>query len=361
MCVNTAIMLLCLPALGVADADGSEELKKLCSAMRENEALYADLEIRYRRILKAKEPPPKDRGTTWRRAEDKVWVVSQSPWYFCRMEHDWEYHDGKREQKASEYGFDGEWSRMNYRGEYGNIVNGPVLDVAFHLPHRWGIVDMDNLPLVDYFEWSPTLKVERRLQELCEGSKVQLLGEEDLDGLQAIKVRFEFVTRGGRANNRFFLIWIVPDRNYLPARSEQYLSTASDEMAEHTVRVLSWREALPGIWMPERCEAVLCDVEAIRKGQRVVTARKNYYLDSVQFSPNRPTEFFRNVEMPVDNVVYTVVDGEIVKEEWPDEESHPPGNRRRIVFIVAMNLLVLVAVLVLAAVRVSRRRRRISG
>jgi hypothetical protein len=324
--------------------------------MRENEALYADLEVRYTRVLKAKEPSPEERGSTWRRAEDKVWVVFQGPRYFCRTEHNWEYFDGKREQKAGEYGFDGDWSRMNYWGAYGNIVNGPVFDVEFNRPHRWGIVDMDNFPLADYFEWSPALKAERKLQELCEGSEVQLLGEEDLDGLRAIKVRFAFVKRGGVASNRFFLIWILPDRNYLPAKSEQYLSTASGEIPEDTLHVLSWREALPGIWMPECCEGVVRDVEAIRKGQRVVTVRTSYQLDSVQFSPKRPIEFFRHVKMPVDKVVYTVVDGEIVKEEWPSKASDLRGNRLRVAFIVAANLT-LVAFIVFAVVRARRRRR----
>ncbi len=166
MSVTGALLVqFCFVVLASDGPQSAQETQDMLSAMRENEALYDDLEVRYTYVIESLQVPPKaEQAAVVRRGEDRVWAVWNYPRYYGRVESDLHMFDGKHDVSNGEYAFDGELSRMNYRGNYGNIVDKRVSNNNLRPPHRWGAVALADYALVDYLEFSAMVRAVRAVR-----------------------------------------------------------------------------------------------------------------------------------------------------------------------------------------------------
>ncbi len=139
------VLLLQLGYVPPASEGVQSELRMqaVLSAMRENEALYDDLEVQYSYILEGLQMPEEaNQDSIVRVVRDKVRAVWKSPRYYGRVESEQRYFGGRHAMTTEECAFDGNLSRTNYRGEYGSIVDKRVNNNHLPPPHRWGTVSL---------------------------------------------------------------------------------------------------------------------------------------------------------------------------------------------------------------------------
>jgi len=352
------LAVLCAAAPNAVGSDTPAEVAALLARMREEESLYENLEVRYRVDMEGYLLPGETpSGRTIHFRSDTVWAVWQSGLYFGRVTYHWDMSDGTRKEVEGEYGYDGELCRRNFMGGIGDILDVKEPESEFFPPHRWAVAEFYKAPtLAAAFEQDPTLWGTLKPGERQETT---IVGREEIDGVRCIKLRCRWFHPDGSEENSRYHTWIAPERNYLAARHEQYLTHTSLEIPLAEYQVGDWREVAPGVWLPFRARMKGYSPRHMREGKRVLTSDTTYTLESAGLDPHYGIELFRDVKMPEVGPTYTIKNGEIVSTEWrgaPVPEP-PRGGAARLLWLVAANLLVLAIVGLLWWIRHRARRR----
>jgi hypothetical protein len=135
---------------------------------------------------------------------------------------------------------------------------------------------------------------------------------EAIDGQRTVRVvhRLERLREGKTVFTRTDVVWLVPDRNWLPIRSELYerffdgrgsmlypvgVGTASD-----------WTELQPGIWLARRSTLDAWESRDLGKGIRTKLSATTYTVTKAALDPKYDETFFRAVTFPPGCQVYEI-------------------------------------------------------
>lgn len=114
------------------------------------------------------------------------------------------------------------------------------------------------------------------------GYQVSYIGDDKIDGFACKLLRLGDVSSGQGEPYRFTFLWLAPERNYLPIRSERCDLTCSETLPTGSTQVAEWQELKPGVWLPSQVIALAYDQSGrygIGSGQILVQVREDRHVE----------------------------------------------------------------------------------
>jgi hypothetical protein len=216
-------------------------------------------------------------------------------------------YDGSRDSLRSELGFDGELARGNGQGQYGSIYDSGVTCGDMIPAHRLGMGNDGEFRLSEQLTLAPSLRAQPAFDSVdrCE---LSLLEPADCHGVRCIRIRALFSVPENRAVPREFVYWVAPERNYLVAKTEDYMRHWHP-VTQTVVEVEEWLQVSPGVWCPKRAREVV--YRSYEKNRPLLDLVQVYEVKSVNLKPNYGLEQFRNIVMPENVPIYEIRSGQL--------------------------------------------------
>ena len=136
----------------------------------------------------------------------------------------------------------GRWTLRQRESLEGKLKGNDV-----YLPHSY----MVHRPRAKF---SSTLIAQERRRVVFEA-------DDEIDGLHCHRVSIETIRADGAVANRR-VVWICPDRNYLPIRTELFSLDRNATLPASVVYVDEIREVRPDTWFPIRWTHLACNAIA---------------------------------------------------------------------------------------------------
>ena len=179
--------------------------------------------------------------------------------------------------------------------------------------------------------------------------KTSIESEEIVDGLICIKLRCETWDKGERPTlNTLRFLWLAPERNYLPVKTESYLPDVSLELSVGVGFAKGFREIEPGVWLPFDRAVTVYDSDKIREEKKQVFRNGDETrIEKANLHPQYDLSLFRDVPFPDGSIVYEMKDGKVIKsykqgKDKEDEDMRQADSRMRWV-IAAIAIVALLA------------------
>jgi hypothetical protein len=342
-----AMLVPCL----VLDVKADEYLDTIITNVRENEALYTNIDVDLQSEYVAANGdklPMITRGPTAATASDsdgspakapdvgdiapaasrskRIKYVNQKGFFRLDVTGQSSGPAGDVSQDRIR-AFDGDTTRLFDQQAVGNIIRGRQEDENFVRPHMLLLRMMNYLvPLSVYLSgdqemsrypdagWNSSLRLRNTYQ-----------GEAEFQGLRCHKVWISTLLPSGDVHDRWEL-WLAEDRNYLPCRLFGYTMRCSKTIPISEGTIADFKEVKPGIWFPLAAEVVAYNPFALQKeGKQELQWRENYAVEEVSLNPDYPASYFRSVKFPDGTPVYEVVNGEIARSYTQGAPAAPGG------------------------------------
>ena len=126
---------------------------------------------------------------------------------------------------------------------------------------------------------------------------VKYEGEEVVQEMDCHRIRVETWVKGQKMRD-YWLLWLAPERNYIPVRGVGYALGYSKSIPLEIVNVTGWKELAPDVWFPLQVKNVVNYEVAAAKGETVVSNITNIKMSDVSLTPNYRLKFFQDVEIP---------------------------------------------------------------
>ncbi len=292
----TRPMLIVIAALAPTSAPAQEKLTptQLIARVKENEARYDDLEVRYVRRLHSPDGSPGDPKSV--SSETPVRSVRQKQ--MARVEAD--TFDGGKKAPAFRFrmAFDGTDTHLNWDGDRKDLPRGARYDSDLFQPHNLTMGLGMWAPLSTWLSGGPELRAHPGAQQGWDTADVRprVAGREAVRGIDCVKLvcGCYFPDGAGEwALGETITFWLSPTHNYLPLREECVKAdTPTAVMAETVCDDL--REVRRGVWVPYRTTTTRYDRFA---AGRVKTQVETIVVQSVRSDLAYPIEFFRDAAL----------------------------------------------------------------
>ncbi len=126
-------------------------------------------------------------------------------------------------------------------------------------------------------------------------------GDDIIDGLLCHRLRRDINWHSTQPSN-YHIIWVAPERNYLPIRTEFHSSQRSKTLPTSIANVEKLREIQPGIWMPIKwSKHTYHDIQSgtgLCENRMIVNWSQENVLRNVTLNPNVDPVLFTNVVAP---------------------------------------------------------------
>ncbi len=353
-------------------------LEELIEAVRENELLYANIDVTLRRKYN-QDPAVAQRdagvqtdqqGTSMKiitSSETLLRYVAQGELY--RIEKTGHTHHVGEEAPETfvEIGaYDGTTSRGRM-GRIGNVVAGRHVFGGPVLAHGlFTLMGGEYVPLSVKLGGEVALRAHPGARMSTRTTlTVEYKGTEEVSGLRChvvwlVKRWREGEPHGGEPESHV-AYWLAEERNLIPIRYESYPYYLSRTVPVTQGEVTDWLEVEPGIWFPKRVIITTLDQRSLYfRGARVHNWTCEWLTEAVSLQPEFDISFFRDVEFPEGTIVYEVKGNQITRgyQEGAPGAAAPQGGAESGegpgVFAVAA--IVIVAFLVGAGILWKRRR-----
>ncbi|HEX7445947.1 MAG TPA: TlpA disulfide reductase family protein [Pirellulales bacterium] len=193
----------------------------------------------------------------------------------------------KRERLAA---FDGEFTRSIEFGNSVNVHTGRHEPARMMPPHGWSVFQLriSSLPLSVYLSGTTAIREHPKAFQSPgqQGRTFDLARVETeidkIDGFACKLLRLGDVSSGQAEPYRFTFLWLAPERNYLPIRSERCDLTCSETLPTGSTQVAEWQELKPGVWLPSHVIALAYDQSGrygIGSGQIVIHVREDRHVE----------------------------------------------------------------------------------
>lgn len=321
--LTIGLVLAGLAAPGAAD--DALELSRLFKKMRENSALYQHFEAECTRDLVADKPIPGfDLDHQYRRQVRRYRLVCQGARYYFRIHEQAEMQDGSKREWKSEQGYDGELTRMNSKGQIGNIDDRRISPRVLP-PHRLAMPEWGEHDPADVLELSDKIRADNRFDRLARVEN-RIRGPVEWKGLRCVEVESLAYAPNQEKPATRYVFTIAPERNYLLVRTLRYFIQLSDTSPEGEYETDDWRELAPGVWCPFRCvervfrpvgEGELPGVKPVlgEPATMVPESVITHTVHSLSLTPNHDLKLFQGIAMPRGVEVHILKGGEIVETQ----------------------------------------------
>lgn len=306
-----AIWFVVIPCSSVFSNDdiGATDATEVLRRMRESLQLYEDYETVY---VQVHQYFGDETGSSVVRTTTDRWrLVSKAPRYYLHWTEEYVFADGREDASdPSEIAFDGSTTRLNDRNEVGNVRDDRLVIFPCVPPHLFGLPIYGEIPIVDLVDGKRLGRGEfpEKIRDIERGEAV-LTSVPPVDGLDCIGLEARLYHRSGLVKWR---IWVSPDRNYLPIRSEQFEEENAEARA--VCRTADWKEVEPGIWIPFSATA-----EFFLEGKKL--AADHYEVKSYTVRPSVDASLFSDVAEPTHGPLYTLKGGKIVSTKGAPAEA----------------------------------------
>ncbi len=312
--LKLSLLSLAVAFCGAVGLDDQSRLRQITDNIRQNEALYDDLEVvwefRYRK-LNPKRPDPRMIISS----EAGGRSVSQGRFFYVDIEGENLDFDGQQRSIARRRGFDGATTRLVERKALANVIKGREEDSqAFH-PHRIPFRrEFMMVPLSTYVRGAEAIKAHPS-GHVDAGviMRVSYKGEDEVAGLMCQKIGIERLleTEGGPVKSGENVVWLAQERNFLPVKTDGYYFRASVDLPISECVLSDLREIDPGVWFPFHAVLTVYDEVSLREDNAVMLAwQDEYEIEKVSLHPNYDISLFRDIEIPRGIPVYGVEHGD---------------------------------------------------
>ncbi len=305
--------LLAVPAAGA-----EMTLEELIQAVRENELLYANIDLTIRNSFESfvKHPPGKGGSfdgmfefRTMTAEEVKSRFVAQGQYFRYEEDSHFTTSDGEQHNYVHTSAFDGETTRLCNNGVIANIAKGYKPAGVPIWPHNIFLRMVGRTEhLSSYLGGDAAIARDPYGYTSSESERTtEYVGPAEFQGLRCQVVRSVTRVRVSGQTAGHTELWLAEDRNFIPVRhiACEHRISATEPTGEGVV--LEWQELQPGIWFPMRVESDCIDQPtAILKGKRVPGWRREYVVESISLEPKHDRSFFRDVPIPDGTIVYEI-------------------------------------------------------
>lgn len=295
----TRLLLASVAALAASPVVAQEKLTaaQVIARVKEHEAHYDDLEVRFVRRIHSPDGQPGDPKNV--SSETPVRSVRQKG--MARVESD-SYSNGK---KVASYrfrmAFDGTLTRLNWDGDRRDLPRGARHDSDLFQPHNLTVGLWMWAPLSTWLTGGPELRAHPGAQQGWDTVDVRarVAGREAVRGIDCVKLVCEcyYPDRAGELQlGDTITFWLSPAHNYLPLREECVKADTPTKLLAEVV-CDDLREVRRGVWLPYRTTTTRYDRFATG---RVKSQVETVVVQSVTADPAHPVAFFRDAELPRD-------------------------------------------------------------
>jgi len=337
-------------------ADDGSRLSTLIENVRSQEALYADLEVKWSFSIR-KEHLSGDPPGVIDSASVAFRSVRQGGLSYLKLDGSAASLEGTLVDPNFLLGYDGEVTRsFRSDGQIANVQQRRVVDSRFFTPHT---IVLEHYAIG--FPLSTLLQGDRAIKAHPGGRnfssdriETSYIGEEEVDGVTCQKVAIEWVDpkAESRTVNSRSLLWLAPLRNYLLLKEEGYNPIVDSPTIPVEVGVAKdLREMATGIWLPFAVDITIYSQLAARENRLVVDQRKSIEVEAATLTPDYDISLFRDIPFPDGSLVYNVnAEGEITgsyQKGAPMDPGRPSGAKGAWILGANLGILLLAGVIVL--------------
>jgi hypothetical protein len=310
--------------------DENSRLAELISNVEANERIYRNLDVIWGYEYRGDNPAvPIDEAVV--RSKTRYHCVLQNNLLRVTCNREYETKAGKKGKHVSDYGYDGETTRM-FQDQIANIASGRAKDPLYVFrPHTLllGIRTITTFPFSAWLRGGKTLEQANPGVYRDTDHIVTIVGEEKIDGLKHIKLRCElWQVKPKRKLLVVRFLWLSLERNYLPAKFEMYSTRYSNDLSKKLQygQVMEWEEIASGIWLPKKWSyASFNERILVREGKQVLSFTETHLIESAKIDPKYDKSFFQDIKIPANAAVYELnTKSEIIKSHLPG--LHKPSD-----------------------------------
>jgi len=322
---------------------GADRLRQLIDEVRKAEQRYQDLESVLLLSRQEEPKPAAEKGLNVSKEQERLHVIEQGElfWFSCRQVQT--LISGESIENETLSAFDGETTCSVVSGNCVNLFEGRHEPSQLYPPHCWGMQLLRiNLPLSVYLQGTEAIKKHpKAFQSPAQRGRafeiakveIELLGDEDVDGLKCVKLRCR---RWSRDNDAPMMaeIWLVAERNYLCAKAATFYELSGRPRPYGQTQVQKWSEVAPGLWLPKKIETVYYDLfnNAGQEGQ--VSRRETLLMEKAIVNPSQPIDRFTDVSLPKGLPVYKIDREGFLEGSGVKSAKTPPGDPRELARIL---------------------------
>jgi hypothetical protein len=304
-------------ALGQEVAARDRTLKQIIDNVKANEKRYRNIEVRTRRAYRLGKPMDLKPGFVVISDATSRHLLQQGMFYY-ECDESLQTVGGQRDRRDTIQGFDGITTKILNQKTVAEIRNGRVEDAHLLRPHSMLLAECAGVhfALSIFLIGGNELKATPWFRDAA--VSVRYDGDEVENGLRCHRLRVDYprdrLNDGLGPDVRY--IWLSPERNYLPVRTEYYRRPKRENDPPLEVGWTDeFREISPGVWFPFRYSAVVYDVTSYdRKGTLVVSNIRQLFVDSAKLDPHYDVRLFRDIPISDGVTVQVIENGKVVKK-----------------------------------------------
>jgi hypothetical protein len=337
------------------DPGSRDYAERVIASIRENEELYKNIDLRWKSVYTLE--TPKDARSSYLFASEVKTIrsLTRDEKFLVEVQGTRIMADGRTFDASYECTFDGRDYR--YRdAQVGNLNHDRVSnDAISRSPCFLGFSHLQEYSVSNYLATGGSRK-----EFNGEPSKV-VNGASDgpiIDGLKTVRLvhHVEMFNKGEVMYIGDDVLWLVPERNWLPVRSEVYFYYPKKEYGSLRVPAVvshaeGWRELQPGVWIATQGTEDFWDVKS--DSHVIKTYHKTYEVTFAELDGGGDDTVFRSITFPKGLLVHEIRGGKPVRSYVVGSVGDvSPGSRGWWMAIAA-----LIALAVLVAIVLTYRRR----
>jgi len=358
------VILAVFPSSSVALAQSQPDSRilRLIENVEANEQLYGSIEVVSHVTYRLDETTSLKTSKHLTSRETTVRSVKQGRLFYLKEAGKETQVSGATLERSTIQGYDGEMTRVVVDNRVvtdpatktvpiANLQHGRTETTQLFAPHTW-LLSRSGARFLPLSIW---LRGGKDLEKHPGGfryhdriQKASIEKEEVVEGLPTIKLRCETWNRGERPRlNTLRYLWLAPERNYLPVKTEAYFPQISLQLPGEVGHVKDFREIVPGVWLPFERVVTVYDSDKIREEKKLVFHNEDEgRIQKVKLDPQYDISLFRDIPIPDGARVHEIKEGKVVRsykqgEDKEDEELRQgsSGTRWLITIVAVIALL----------------------
>ncbi len=296
-----------------ATAASPTTIEEVIARVREQEAVFRDLDVTLKTSWKFHPQPRQPRGgfdggpAVMEMIEATLRQVTQGDRLFCSRDEVTSLTSGEKVAAKSLAVHDGTKTVAIDEGNSATVFERRYEPAWFFPPHCWPLFTLEvNFPLSVYLQGTAAMKSHPKVRRFSvergsvfEFYKVEadLVGEETIDELACIKLKVRRWHRTKDAPETQYL-WLAKDRSYHVARCRTAWLRNGEEVSGEGAQVTRWRKLAEGVWLPSTVESQTFVRDDKGKETAAVLYTRRLALGPATLNPEVPANLFALPEIP---------------------------------------------------------------
>jgi hypothetical protein len=341
---------------------------EILSNIQSNEALYENLDVQIKYDYQV-DPGSKENDDMVIKKRDLFQrSVKQGTFFFTEIRQEDVSVKGKTGSYKAITGYDGKKTiSLISSAETANVHQERREPLFLYRPHNWIFAPSEGVmvPLSTYLRGGAQFRnhPSAGIYKHCDVSTAFEKSEE-FHGLSCLKLRcniWKFDESKKGVLGMYFFLWVAPERNYLPVKSEAFEQREGKLLAFPSAVAIAetFRRIKPGLWLPNRQKLTVYDQWESKPGKMVVDNTTTIQLEKVVLDPKYPISFFKDIPFPKGTQVIEIKAGEpnksyIVGRPANEERDATEGSGWTYFVLLSCLIFALLGALMIYRHRISK-------